>query len=217
MKLLAIDTALGACAVAVVDGQETRARRVSPMDRGHQEALAPLVADAMVEAGLAFDALDRVAVTVGPGSFTGLRVGLAFAKGLALALDRPCIGIGTLEALAGGESGFVAAVIDGRKGCLYLQCFQDGAPVMAPDLIEDAVASARLAELWNGSAARLIGPAVSRLEGVLKNAIAEPITWCDPERLARLAAARPAPPYSPMPLYLRAPDARTIAERRAAP
>jgi tRNA threonylcarbamoyladenosine biosynthesis protein TsaB len=64
------------------------------MDRGHQERLAPLAQEVMARAGLAFADLDRIAVTLGPGSFTGLRVGLAFAKGLGLALDRPVIGLG---------------------------------------------------------------------------------------------------------------------------
>jgi tRNA threonylcarbamoyladenosine biosynthesis protein TsaB len=216
MRILAVDTALAACAVAVVDGERTLSRHVAPMERGHQEVLAPLVAQAMAEAGLGFDSLDRIAVTVGPGSFTGVRVGLAFAKGLALALDRPCIGIGTLEALAGEAGAFTAALIDGRKGCLYVQCFQDGVAVMAPDLLEDAVAAARLAELWSGGPARLVGPAAARLEGVVQGAVLEPDAWCDPVQLAGLAARRPTPSGSPMPLYLRAPDARTIEERRAA-
>ena len=70
------------------------------MHRGHQERLAPLVAEAMAQAGAAFPDLDRIGVTVGPGSFTGLRVGLAFAKGLAIALGIPCVGVGVLDALA---------------------------------------------------------------------------------------------------------------------
>lgn len=214
MIILSIDTALAACAVAVLDGERTLAQRVVPMERGHQEALAPLVAQAVEEAGVAFHRLARVAVTVGPGSFTGLRVGLAFAKGLALALDIPCIGIGTLEALAAGRRGFVAAVIDARRDQLYLQCFDDGAPLMAPDHLPAPEAAARLAELWSGGPAGLVGPGAHLLGGVLAQAGVEPGAWCDPVALARLAAARPAS-ASPMPLYLRAPDARTIAERQA--
>ena len=103
MIVLAIDTCLFACSVAVVNDGRVLARRVEPMSRGHQERLAPLVQEAMAEAGLGFDKLDRIGVTVGPGSFTGLRVGLAFAKGLASALSIPAVGIGALEALADTE------------------------------------------------------------------------------------------------------------------
>ncbi|MGZ8364529.1 MAG: tRNA (adenosine(37)-N6)-threonylcarbamoyltransferase complex dimerization subunit type 1 TsaB, partial [Caulobacteraceae bacterium] len=97
--VLGLDTALTACSVAVIDGDAVLASRSEPMTRGHQERLAPMVAEVMAEAGIAFDALDRIGVTIGPGGFTGLRVGLAFAKGLALALDIPCVGVTTLAAL----------------------------------------------------------------------------------------------------------------------
>ena len=184
------------------------------MERGHQEALAPLVAEVMRDAGLAFDRLDRVAVTIGPGSFTGLRVGLAFAKGLALALDIPCIGVGTLEALAAGRTGFIASVIDARRDQIYLQCFDGAESLMAPDSLPLAEAAARLAELWGGGPAALVGPGAPLLDGMLAGAIAAPAFWCDPVALAHLAAGRPDR-GSPAPLYLRAPDARTIAERQA--
>jgi tRNA threonylcarbamoyladenosine biosynthesis protein TsaB len=199
----------------VVDGDRTLSTRIAPMERGHQEALAPLVAEAMAEAGIGFDRLERVAVTVGPGSFTGLRVGLAFAKGMALALDIPCVGVGTLEALAAGGQGFTAAAIDARRDQLYLQCFDGAEPLSAPDNLPLAEAGARLAELWSGGPARLVGPGAPLLAAVAPGAAVEAGAWCDPAALARLAAARPAPAASPRPLYLRAPDARTIAERRA--
>jgi len=215
MIVLAIDTALAACGVAVTEGARPLACRVAPMERGHQEALAPLVAEVMAEAGLGFDRLDRLAVTVGPGSFTGLRVGLAFAKGLALALDLPCAGIGALEGLAAGGEGFAAAVIDARREHIYLQCFAGAEPLMAPDILPAAEAAARLAELYTGGEARLVGPGAALLEGVLPGARLEPRDWCDPVAVARLAAARPVSRAAPRPLYLRAPDARTIEERLA--
>ena len=111
MTVLAIDTCLGACSVAVCRDDQTLAKASESMTRGHQERLAPMTREVMARSGLGFAALDRIAVTVGPGSFTGLRVGLAFAKGLALALDRPCVGVGVLEALGlePGRSGLVAA------------------------------------------------------------------------------------------------------------
>ena len=85
MKILAVDTALGACSAAILDGETTLAHRFEPMERGHAEALAPMVEAAMRDANLAFAELDRLAVTTGPGTFTGQRVGLAFMRGLRVA------------------------------------------------------------------------------------------------------------------------------------
>src|SRR5580698_179778 len=169
MIVLGLDTALGACSAAVTRDGEVLAHVSEPMLRGHQERLAPLVQELMATAGLPFAALDRVGVTVGPGSFTGLRVGLAFAKGLGLALGKPCVGVGTLEALAASHPGpgLAAAVIDAKRGQVYLQVFQDGKPVMAPDVLPVEIAAARLAEFWAGGLARLVGPGAALLDGVL--------------------------------------------------
>ena len=87
VKILAVDTALGACSVALLDGDDIRAHIFEAMDRGHAERLAPMVEEAM--RGFDFAALDRLAVTTGPGTFTGQRVGLAFMRGLRLALKNP--------------------------------------------------------------------------------------------------------------------------------
>ncbi len=217
MIVLALDTALAACQVAVWEDGRVLAATSQPMTRGHQERLAPMAAETMAQAQLGFDRLDRIAVTVGPGSFTGLRVGLAFAKGLALALDRPCIGVGTLEALAAsaGPADLVAAAIDAQRGRIYLQAFVDGAPAMAPDGLEAAEAAARLAELYGGGEAILVGPGAPLLEGVIAGARLDPRPAPDCVALARLAAVRRAPFAPPRPLYLRAADARTLAERAA--
>jgi tRNA threonylcarbamoyladenosine biosynthesis protein TsaB len=206
--ILALDTCLDACSVAAWADGRTLAVRSEPMARGHQERLAPMAAEVLADAGLAPADLDRIGVTVGPGSFTGLRVGLAFAKGLALALDRPCIGVGTLEALAlGAGEGFVAAAVDARRERLYLQAFDAGRPVMAPDILDIPVAAARLAELWNGGPARLVGSGAPLVAAVLPGAEIDPLAVPDSAVIARLAAARtPGPP--PRPLYLRAPDAK---------
>lgn len=215
MLVLALDTALSAAQSAVVRDGQVLAARTLPMERGHQEALAPLVAETMREAGVAFSELDRLAVTVGPGSFTGVRVGVAFAKGLSVALSRPCLGVGTLEALAAGEgAGFVVAAIDGRRGRLYLQAFADGAPVMAPDSLAEEEVTARLAELYSGGPAVLTGPEAAALEGIIP-ATVEPRAYPDIAAVALLAERAPEPTAPPRPLYLRAPDARTIAERMA--
>ena len=144
---------------------------------------------------------------MGPGSFTGLRVGLSFAKGLAAALSIPCVGINTLEALAGGTSGFVAAVLDAKMGQVYLQVFDDGVSLMAPDALEVGVAAARLAELHSGGPATLIGSGAPLLAQVLRDATVLSPAFADPVAIARLAAARPVPRHAPRPLYLRAPYA----------
>lgn len=206
MRVLVIDTALDACTAAVFGGagpDDMRALglRSEIMARGHSERLGGFVRDAVAEAGDGFEALDRIGVTVGPGSFTGLRVGLAFAQGLGAALGVPVVGVSTLAALArsaDGDEGPTAAVIDARRGQVYLQLFADGGPASEPEALslEDAVA--RLAgRSWRivGSGAALVGGAQSTL------------TAPDPAALATLTAAFDPATNPPRPLYLRAPDA----------
>ena len=102
MRVLAMDTALGACSAAVLDTVYGGiiAAVSQPMARGQAEALMPLVQRVMNDASLAFADIDRIAVTTGPGSFTGLRVGIAAARGIALAAGRPIVGLTTLAAYA---------------------------------------------------------------------------------------------------------------------
>ena len=102
MRVLAIDTALEACSAAVLDTEQGAivASETRSMVRGHAEALMPLVADVMRKAQLDFAELDRIAVTVGPGSFTGLRVGIAAARGIGVAAMKPVVGLTTLASLA---------------------------------------------------------------------------------------------------------------------
>lgn len=209
MIILALDTCLSACSVAVLDGERVLARRVEPMLRGHQERLAPLTAEAMAEAGLAFDQLQRVGVTVGPGSFTGLRVGLAFAKGLGAALGIPVVGIGVLEALAAplaDDPGTVFSVLEAKRGQVYLQAFGGGAPLMAPDGLAIETAAARLAELAGSGPITLVGTGTAHLAEARLDARIMEVDHADPVAVARLAAGKPAVP--PRPLYLRAPDAK---------
>ena len=102
MLILAIDTALDACAAAVLDTSAggVIAQESQAMKRGHAEALMPLIARVMKASGVGFAALDRIAATTGPGSFTGLRVGLSAARGIALAAGKPVVGVTTLTAFA---------------------------------------------------------------------------------------------------------------------
>jgi tRNA threonylcarbamoyladenosine biosynthesis protein TsaB len=209
MIVLGLDTCLSSCSVAVLDGERFRASAREVMARGHQERLAPMARDVMAEAGLAFDRLDRIAVTVGPGSFTGLRVGIAFAKGLALALGRPAVSVGALEALACEADGLVFAVVDARRGQLYLQGFEDGRALMAPDALDAGTAAARIAELAMGRPFTLVGSGAPLLAGLAPDARVIAAEGADARHVARLGQGRDPAPLRP--LYLRAPDARLPA------
>lgn len=209
MIILALDTCLNACSVAVLDGDTVLAWRSEVMARGHQERLAPLVRAVMGEAGLAFDCLQLIAATVGPGSFTGLRVGVAFAKGLASALSIPAVGVGVLEALGADAEGLVVVALDARREQVYLQIFDDGAPLMAPDVLPLGTAAARMAELTMGRPLTLVGSGAPLLAEAATTAPILIPEGCDPRQVARLAAGRPPTPIRP--LYLRAPDARLPA------
>ncbi len=203
MIVLAVETCLFACSAAVTQDGVTLASRIEPMSRGHQERLTPLVAEVMAQAGLDFDRLDRIGVTVGPGSFTGLRVGLAFAKGLSAALGVPAIGVGSLEALAQPYKGRVIAALDAKRGQVYLQAFADGVAVSAPDALAIETAAARVAELGPEI---LIGTGATLLAEVSPSAKVIEADHADPAAVAAIAAVRPVSP--PRPLYLRAPDAK---------
>ena len=217
MKVMVIDTALGACVAGVFadDGASGAVRalglRREMMTKGHQERLGGLARDAASEAG-GFDGVNRIGVTVGPGSFTGLRVGLAFALGLGAALGRPVVGVSTLDALAASvpAEGLVAAVIDARRGQVYGRLFRDGAPLGEAEAWPLETARDRiLAEagqggvLLVGSGAALLAETFPELAG----AQFEPLAAPNPEALARLTMAADPATSPPSPLYLRAPDA----------
>ena len=211
MRLLVIDTALGACTAAVFEDDRPLAVRFEPMTKGHQERLGGLVRDAMAEAGGGFDVLDRIGVTVGPGSFTGLRVGMAFAQGLGAALDRPVVGLSTLDALAASlpdDYAPTVALIDARRGQVYARLFDGGRP-LGPDAaltLEDAAVQIRDLDrpvrLVGGGAPVLV-EAFPDVQAVLVDTRAAP----SPEALAILPARGDPAASLPRPLYLRAPDA----------
>lgn len=210
MRVLAIDTCLSACSVAVLDGERTAAWASEPMERGHQERLAPLAREVMARSGLAFTDLDRIAVTLGPGSFTGLRVGLAFAKGLGLALERPVIGLSCLEVLAApfaAAPGRTLALLPAREGAACHQQFEAGRPLGPP-------AAGLLAGLEGLDGVTRIVGAVELADGLMPGAERMPALLPDAAIAARLAVDRT--PGDLAPLYMRPPDAKLPGGRSAA-
>lgn len=217
MLILAIDTALDACAAAVLDTDAARiiAQESQAMKRGHAEALMPLIARVMKASTIAFTSLDRVAVTRGPGSFTGLRVGLSAARGIALAAGKPVVGLTTLTAYAApfvGENSPhpIISAIDARHDHVYFQVVSgDGGSLIKPKVapIAEALDAARfgtphlvgnaakiLADRWPSDA-----PPPSRIDAQP----APDISWVAWLGAAVTPETAPASPY-----YLRAPDAK---------
>lgn len=190
MLVLAIDTSLDACSVALVRDGEALASVSAAMQRGQAERLAPMTRDVLAEAGVAFASLDRVVVTTGPGSFTGVRVGLSFARALALALSIPCVGVSTLEALAlqSGEEGLRVALIE-TPGASYLALYENAAPLIAPRPVERGECDLLLRQAAGGRPCALVGPGAV----------------VDVKALARRGASLDPMRYKPAPTYLRAP------------
>lgn len=213
MLILALDTAMAACSAAVWRDGETLAARREPMARGQAEALVPLMQAVMAEAGVAdYAELDRIAVTMGPGSFTGLRVGLATARAVAVAADRPVIGITTTEALAAAvpESARagrrVLAVIDSKRADLFLQWFDATlAPLSEPESAEPEAVREALAE----APTVVVGDALALLGELPEGCVAADaaLSLPDPAVVAALAAGKPLPEAPPGALYIRPPDA----------
>ena len=147
MKILAVDTALGGCSVALLEDGKILAHTFEAMDRGHAERLAPMVEETM--RGFDFAALDRLAVTTGPGTFTGQRVGLAFMRGLRLALKRPLTGVTTLEVIAAAamdetKKSRAAVIHDARREEAYLLLQEKDQTVQPPMVLLFADAITRI-------------------------------------------------------------------------
>jgi tRNA threonylcarbamoyladenosine biosynthesis protein TsaB len=200
-----------ACQAALIDHGAVRFNRSEPMHRGHQERLASMLAEAMAEAGAAFAEIDRIGVTVGPGSFTGLRVGLAFAKGLAIALGVPCVGVGVLEALAASADGRVLAAIDARRDQAYLQLFDAGRPLSGPEAVLLVDIPEWLRNHGGPDALTVVGSGAALLAEAAPSARLLPLAAPDPLAIARLAARSDEAAAPARPIYLRAPDARLPA------
>jgi tRNA threonylcarbamoyladenosine biosynthesis protein TsaB len=217
MRILAVDTALGACSAAIIEDGKTLAHRFVVMERGHAEAVAPMVEDVMREAALDFPTLDRLAVTTGPGTFTGQRVGLAFMRGLRVAVKKPLAGITTLDAMAAAamdESKLSRAAVlhDAKRGEVYVLAAGDKGTLVPLQLAKFENAIVDIKSATGDAPIALAGTAAEAAADALRKMGGDPrltgIRQPDSLWVARLALNSPEPAGIPKPLYLRAPDAK---------
>ena len=221
MLLLALDTSLAACSVALWRDDGLLAHRFEPMARGHAEALVPMILAVCADAGADLSQVDALAVTRGPGTFTGIRIGLATARGLALTNACPVVGVSTLEAIGVGAAlppGLdpLLVVQDARRGAVYAELLDAAAAPLAGPRIVDLPG---LEVAFPGRPLRLVGSgahlAAERLGAGVTVARGEILP--DAAIVAAIAVARlkthGATAYArpPSPLYLRAPDAKLPA------
>lgn len=181
--------------------------RAAVMDRGHSEALFPMIRESLVASGRSFSNLHLIAVCTGPGNFTGVRIGIAAARGLVLSTNARAIGVDRFEALAHGHGGAVCVALKARGGAIHVARFEDGQPTLDAATVqpEDATAFADRA-LVAGDGAALLIAATGRGALGPEGADASLTT------LALLAAAAPASAPRPAPRYLRAANAATPRE-----
>ena len=231
MRLLAIDTSLQRCSVGLAEGTEILGTRHLEMERGHAEVLAPLVLEMMSEAGWAFDRLDRVAIVTGPGGFTGLRVGLAFARGLVIGHTMEIVGISSLEALAQTaithhpkvtdiENRSIATIVDARRSEFFLASYKRSdngslSTVLPPCAQSPEIAAQHLEKL-QPPVGILAGSGVKLLKAQQLETYGIPYTddlieQIDIEAVIALGNRADPSPYPPAPVYLRAPDAKPAA------
>jgi tRNA threonylcarbamoyl adenosine modification protein YeaZ len=217
LRVLAIDTALGACSACIWQAGDAAplAAETILMERGHAEALLPLIdrLASRVEGG--FESLDRVAVTIGPGSYTGLRVGISAARGIGLAAGIPVVGVATLSAflaplMTRERRGLFTAAIDAKHGHIYIQAIAPGGrSIIQPSLMTYREALRLLGSgplLVTGSAAAVLAAEAYNqgIQAIVNEASLIPdIVW-----VARLGAIADPNQALPKPLYLREPDAK---------
>ena len=208
MIVLAIDTAGVGCHAALYDCETDVILGAAGADigRGHAERLMEFIDAAFDAAGLTLQDVDRIAVTVGPGSFTGIRVGVAAARGLALALDVPAVGVSTLLALAADKTTGrpLLAVMDAKRDEVYWQAFAADRTDLSSPAIASIGEARALAAAHEGD---VVGSAATLLrEGAAQEADSPSIAT-----VARLGARLDPAIHLPRPLYLRGPDAKPQA------
>ncbi|MDJ0448405.1 tRNA (adenosine(37)-N6)-threonylcarbamoyltransferase complex dimerization subunit type 1 TsaB [Methylocystis sp. JR02] len=219
MRILAIDTALPAVSACVLDhdAEQPIASETIAMERGHAEAIMPLIERVMSKVDGGFSTIDRVAIAVGPGSFTGIRIGLAAGQAIALACKAEVVGVSTLAALAAplildAADSVVAAAIDARHGKVFVAAFgPDGRPLLTPRRAGAHEALRALGDgplLLIGSGAELLAKE-ARSCGMAVKIVSEQAAP-DIEFVARLGLAAKPETAPAKPLYLKEPDV-TIA------
>lgn len=192
---LAFDATAGRCAVGVFQGEALLAERIEVMTKGHAERLFPLITACMEEAGLAPSAISLIAACTGPGNFTGARIGVAAARGLALSTGAQAVGVDRFEALAHGCNGALCVVLEARGGAVHIARFDDGALIGEARTIQAEEAMEPL------SGATVIGDAAPRFASVTNSIISEaadaPLAALAAiaEAKATTNAPRPAPRY----------------------
>ncbi|TNJ47696.1 tRNA (adenosine(37)-N6)-threonylcarbamoyltransferase complex dimerization subunit type 1 TsaB [Phaeobacter sp. B1627] len=197
--ILAFDTSAAHCAAALLRGHDIVSQRLEPMARGQAERLMPLLEEVLAEGGASYGDLQAIGVGIGPGNFTGIRISVSAARGLALGLDLPAIGVSSLDAQAFGQTGTVISSLDARRDHLYLQ-IADGAPgLYTPD---------SLPPLPQDDRPICIGHMADDIAGRCGGIVASP-RYATAEAIARVAASRLGQPDlpAPAPLYLREADA----------
>jgi tRNA threonylcarbamoyladenosine biosynthesis protein TsaB len=212
MLVMGLDTALQRCSVAILrDGAVVGDQSVD-MARGHAEHLAPMGAAALAEAGVKIADLDRIGVVVGPGGFTGVRIALSFARGLAIGVDIDVVGITSLAALAGnvddaGDGELIAPIIDARRGQVYAALYeQSGLCRVQPFVSDPEQALKQLSDAAPNAQTITIGSGAGLLPGPWRQSQGD--AQIDGKIVAALAA-KAAPPFGrPPPLYLRGPDVK---------
>ncbi|MCB1367934.1 MAG: tRNA (adenosine(37)-N6)-threonylcarbamoyltransferase complex dimerization subunit type 1 TsaB [Rhodobacteraceae bacterium] len=201
-RILAFDTSAAHCAAALLCGGRITSERTEIMAKGQAERLFPMLEDMLADGGLAWRDLSALAVGTGPGNFTGIRLGVSAARGLALSLGIPAIGVSVLEAQAFGLSGRVLSLIDARRGQVYAQMFRDGAQE-APELLNRSGIVTR----FGGQVDCVVGAEADQFASKLGVSPASNAN-CIATQMARLAASRAVSPQPrPAPLYLRSADA----------
>jgi tRNA threonylcarbamoyladenosine biosynthesis protein TsaB len=227
MNLLAIETSTEACSVALVHGQDIIARsELAP--RRHAELVLPMADQLLAEAGLSRMALDAIAVTRGPGAFTGVRLGISLAQGMALALDLPVLTISSLAALAleaeGDEALPILAVIDARMGEIYAASYRRDEQGGLVALDQERVLNAGQWQRPQDGPWRVVGSGWATYGTVLGERLGAPPAWSDGQRypqarhVATLAlkayrAGQALPPEQALPVYLRDKVALTLVEQ----
>lgn len=207
---LAFDTSAAHCAAALLRGERLVEARAEAMGRGQAERLMPMLEEMLARAGAGWRDVALIGVGTGPGNFTGVRLSVAAARGLALALEVPAIGVTALEAAAFGLARPVLVALDARRGQAYLQLFREG-EAQEPVLAEEAALPA-----WAFEAGAATGDAAARLAPLLNGPETVAAAMPRAEAIARIARARAADPQPrPAPLYLRPADAEP--PREAAP